>query len=142
MLNQTKQFIENNIDLIQHSAWRELFINAYNEELTTAEVRELDEILRESEVFDSTLLRNDLLFEYIQNNIEFLRNRYRGKPVGDMKVVDSYTAQFLRQYLNNTFGFSEDEAINMMYDNQKLLKIKLHPVSLKGVHNYVITYEY
>ena len=94
--------------------------------------------MRESGVFDSTQLRNDLLYELIEENLNIAKNQ-------DAAVKNRYVVQFLRYYLNNTFGFYEGEAIQMMYDNQRNLGILLTPANRVagqgGFVNYLITFE-
>lgn len=142
-----KDLIEQNVDLIDTNNWRQLFIEAYNEALTTAEVLELHNMLLEAGIVDSTQIRNDLLYEYISENINFVRDKYlkNAADPNDMKISDSYAAQFLRTYLNNTFGFTELEALNFMWDTQKSLGIKLSINDRKAgqlsIVNYRIHYD-
>lgn len=138
MLNTTKKFIEQNIDLLEQKSFRTFFLEAYAQSLTTAEMRELDEILRESGLFDSTQLRNDLLYELVEDNLKIAKNQ-------DPAVKNRYLVQFLRYFLNNTFGFYEGEAVQMIYDNQKNLGILLSPTNQtlgqSGFKNYIINFE-
>lgn len=147
MTNGLKEFIEHNIDLVDNSDWKKLFIEAYDDALTTAEVLELHNILFEADIVDSTLIRNELLFEHIKSNLDFVRDKYKFNAAdpNNMTVADTYAAQFLRVYLNNTFGFPEREALEFMRDNQQALGITLEPVDrTRGQHmltNYKIHYE-
>ena len=68
MTNTLKGFIEINIELIDNNNWRQLFINAYDNALMTAEVLDLHNILLEADIFDSTNVRNELLFDHIKES--------------------------------------------------------------------------
>ena len=142
-----KHLIEKHVNLIDSNNWRQLFIEAYDDALTTAEVIELHNMLLEADIVDSTPVRNELLFEHIKLNLDFVRDKYRldGADPDNMTVADSYAAQFLRVYMNNTFGFSERETLDFMWDNQKALGITLEPVNRTvGQHmitNYKIHYD-
>ena len=144
MTNGLKEFIENNIKLIDDNNWRQLFINAYDECLMTTEVQDLHKILLEADIFDSTQLRNDLLFEHIKLNLDFVRSKYKVNP-DDIRVIDTYAAQFLRYYLNNTFGFYEGQALQFMWENQRALGITLEKAARApgqgSINNYMIHYE-
>ena len=72
MTNNLKEFIEHNVDLVDNNDWRNLFIKAYDECLMTSEMQDLHKILLEADIFDSTQLRNDLLFEHIKLNLDFV----------------------------------------------------------------------
>ena len=139
-----KDLIEKHVNLIDSNNWRQLFIEAYDEALTTAEVIELHNMLLEADIVDSTQIRNDLLFEHMKSNLDFVRDKYKLDP-NRLTVADTHAAQFLRIYMNNTFGFSEREAIQFMWDNQRSFGIKLEPVDRTyGQHmltNYKIQYE-
>ena len=142
MFNATLNFIESNIDLIEAKRWRVLFVLAYEVHLRTREVQEIDEVLREADLFDSVDLRNSLLFEYLKYYLDDLRILVKDTPYEDRSTHQTYVAQFLRYYLNNTFGFTEPEAIEFMRDNQKLLNIKLVPLNKTGANvNYIIHFE-
>lgn len=142
MFNRTLNFIESNIDLIEQKRWRDLFVLAYDEHLRTREVQEIHEVLREADLFDSTDLRNALLFEYLKYYFDDLRIMVKDIPYDERSVVQTYAAQFVRHYLNNTFGFTEPETIEFMRHNQKLLNIKLVPVNKTGANvNYIIQFE-
>ena len=147
MTNVLKEFIETNIELIDANNWRKLFINAYEEALMTSEVLELHNILMESDIIDSTSIRNELLYEYIAENINFIRDKYlkNAADPNEMRVVDCYAAQFLRAYLNNTFGIPEQEALEFMRDNQRALGITMEPTDKtngqRGITNYKIYYD-
>ena len=147
MTNELKSFIEKNVKLIDDNNWRQLFINAYEDALMTSEVLELHNILLEANITDSTSLRNDLLYEYIADNINFVRDKYlkNAADPNDMRVVDSYVVQFLRRYLNNTFGVPEQEAVQFIWYNQTPLGIRLEPTEKTngqyGIKNYIIHYD-
>lgn len=139
-----KELIEKHANLLDSNNWRQLFIEAYEEALTTAEVIELHNMLLVAGIVDSTQIRNDLLFEYIKNNLDFVRDKYKLDP-NRLTVSDTYAAQFLRIYMNNTFGFSATETLHFMWDNQVALGITLEPVNKssgqQGIANYKITYD-
>lgn len=144
MTNFLKEFIEQRAHLLDDNNFRQLFIEAYGEALTTAEVQELHRMLFEADIIDSTQIRNELLYKTIEENLEIIRLRH---PVdlnsSDMKVSEVNAARFLRTYLNNTFGFTELEALEFMRDNQKSLNIRLIPttrVGQSGIINYHIEY--
>lgn len=142
MFNMTQQFIEDNIDLIEQKRWRQLFVLAYEEHLRTREVQEIDEVLRTADVFDSVDLRTTLLFEYLRYYLDDLKIIVKDIPYDERSVVQTYAAQFLRHYLNNTFGFTEPEAIEFMRDNQKLFGITMKPLNISGANvNYIIDFE-
>lgn len=145
MLNSVKKFLEANITLLEKGDYRKFFLRAYEQELTTAAIREIDDILRENDIFNSVDLRNTLLFEKIQENIDYLKQKYENESFEDVLVRDGYAVQFLRYYLANTFGFLEQEAVEFMYDNQDLLGVKLTDTSSdlgqSGIRNYIIHYE-
>lgn len=142
-----KHLIEKHVNLIDSNNWRQLFIEAYDDALTTAEVLELHNMLFKADIVDSTPIRNELLFEHIKANLDFVRDKYmlNAADPNNMTVADTYAAQFLRVYLNNTFGFTEREALEFMRDNQQSLGITLELTDKKigqgGLHNYIIHYE-
>lgn len=142
-----KELIEKNVDLVDTNNWRQLFIEAYDEALTTAEVIDLHNILLEADIIDSTQIRNDLLYDYILENINFVKAKYlrNAADLNNMTVADTYASKFLRIYLNNTFGFSERETLEFMRDNQKGLGITLEKTNRTtgqgGLHNYIIHYD-
>lgn len=143
MTKVLKEFIENNIELIENNDWRQLFINAYNDCLLTSEVQDLHNILLTTDVVDSTQLRNDLLYETITENLRSLE-RLHNRTV-NLSMKDKYIVQFLRVYLNNTFGFSEHEAVQFVYENQANFGITLLPFDRvngqSGIRNYEIIFE-
>ena len=142
-----KELIEKHVKLIDDNNWRQLFIEAYDDALTTAEVLELHNMLFEADIVDSTPIRNELLFEHIKANLDFVRDKYKlnAADPNDMKVADTYAAQFLRVYLNNTFGFLEREALEFMRDNQRAFGITLEPTDKsngqRAIANYKIHYD-
>ena len=142
MFNRTQQFIEDNIDLIEQKRWRQLFVLAYDEHLRTREVQEIDMVLREADLFDSTDLRNTLLFEYLEYYLDDLKIMVKDIPYDERSVVQTYAAQFVRHYLNNTFGFTEPGTLEFMHYNQKLFGIKMKPLNMGGGNvNYIIDFE-
>ena len=147
MTNVLKEFIEKNIKLVDDNNWRQLFTNAYDDCLMTSEMQDLHQLLLEADIFDSTQLRNDLLFEHIKLNLDFVRDKYKlnAADPNEMRVIDCYAAQFLRHYLNNTFGFYEGQALQFMWENQRALGITLEKSSRApgqgSVDNYMIHYE-
>ena len=144
MTNGLKEFIEHNIDLIDSNDWEKLFIKAYDEYLMTLEVRDLHDMLLTSGIVDSTDIRNELLFEYLKMALDFVRSKYKVNR-DDIRVQDTYAAQFLRHYLNNTFGFYEGQALQFMWENQRALGVTLEKASRApgqgSIDNYMIHYE-
>ena len=143
MTNILKQFVEKNIELIDDNNWRQLFINAYDEALMTSEVRGLHNMLLTSGIVDSTDIRNDLLFEYLKKTLDSVKSRYRDNP-NNIGVIDTYAAELLRHYLNNTFGFYESEALQFIWKNQRALGVTLEKASRApgqgSISNYMIHY--
>ena len=145
MTRALKEFIEKRAHLLDDNNFRQLFLEAYGEALMTSEVQELHKMLLEADIIDSTQIRTDLLYKIIEDNLEIIRLRH---PVdlntGKMLVIETNAVQFLRRFLNNTFGFTELEALEFMRDNQKSLHIRLtptHKVPGQGGHiNYHIEY--
>lgn len=144
MTRALKEFIESHASLLDTHDWEKLFIEAYDENLLTSEVRELHEMLLTADIVDSTNIRTKLLLEYIHAALDNAKSKYVDLSFENLRVVDSYAVQFLRCYLNNTFGFHESEALELMYYNQKTLGILLTDTSKnsgqRGINNYVITY--
>lgn len=140
MTNHLVNFINNNADLINCGRYEDIFQNAFDEALLTSEVRELAKIFEDVLGYNSNSLRSDLLYDTIKYNLDFLRKKYKGKDPGDMLVKDSYAAQFLRTYLNNTYGYLESEAIDFMWQNQTILGIKMTPVDSAGIYNYTFVF--
>ena len=139
MTNVLKKFVEDHIDLIESNNYRKLFMLAYEDALLTSEVLDLHNMLLDAGIYDSTSLRNDLLYEVLKENFDFAR-----KHKDDPRVCDKFLIQFLRQYLTNTFGFTERETIEFVLYNQAPLKIKLGSMrqfGQSGIFNYTITYE-
>lgn len=140
-----KEFIEQHAHLLDDSNFRQLFLDAYDEALTTGEVRELHGMLLEADIIDSTQIRNELLYKTIEENLEIIRLRHPVDLNSDnMKVVETNAVGFLRTFLNNCFGFYEGEAVQFMWDNQSDLDIKLTPTNRAsgqaGFTNYHIEY--
>ena len=145
MTKALKEFIEKRAHLLDDNNFRQLFLEAYGEALMTSEVQELHKMLLEAGIIDSTQIRNELLYKLNEDNLEIIRLKH---PVDlnteEMLVIETNAVQFLRNFLNNTFGFYEGEALELMRDNQKNLHIKLTPtqrVSGQGGYiNYHIEY--
>lgn len=145
MTKALKEFIEQRGHLLDDNNFKQLFLDAYGEALMTSEVQELHNMLLEANIIDSTQIRNELLYKIIEDNLEIIRLRH---PVdlntGEMLVIETNAVQFLRHFLNNTFGFYEGEALELMRDNQKNLHIKLTPTAKVpgqgGYINYHIEY--
>lgn len=144
MTNALKEFIEHNIDLIDNNEWKKLFIKAYDECLLTSEVQDLHHMLLTLRIVDSTNIRNELLFEYLNMHLDFVRSKYKVTP-DDIRVIDTYAVQFLRYYMNNTFGFYEGQVLQYMWENQKELGIMLEKASRApgqgSIDNYMIHFE-
>ena len=101
-------------------------------------------MLLTSGIVDSTDIRNELLFEYLKMTLDFVRLKYKVNP-DDIRVIDTYAAQLLRHYLNNTFGFYEGQALQFMWENQRALGVTLDKASRApgqgNIDNYLIHYE-
>lgn len=130
MTKALKEFIEQRGHLLDDNNFKQLFLDAYDESLMTSEVQELHEMLLDADIIDSTQIRNECLYEIIEENLEFIRLRHPTdlNTVG-MSVAETYVIQFLRRYLNNCFGFLEGQAVQFMVENQKGLNIKLRKVT-------------
>ena len=143
MTKVLKEFIENNIELIENNGWKQLFMNAYNDCLLTSEVQDLHNILLTSDIYDSTQLRNYLLYETIAENLKYVELQHNRSF--NLSMKDKYIVQFLRVYLNNTFGFSERDAVQFVYENQANLGITLLPFDRvdgqSGIRNYEIIFD-
>ena len=145
MTQDLKKFIEERVHLLNAGDFRQLFMEAYRESLMTSEVQELHNMLLEADIIDSTQIRSELLYKLIEDNLEIIRLQH---PVelntGEMLTIETNAVKFLRYFLNNTFGFSESEALEFMRDNQKSLNIRLTPTQKvsgqAGFTNYHIEY--
>jgi hypothetical protein len=145
MTKALKEFIEKRGQLLDDNNFKQLFLDAYGECLMTSEVQELHNMLLEADIIDSTQIRSELLYKLIEDNLEIIRLRH---PVdlntGEMLVIETNAVKFLRYFLNNTFGFTELEALEFMRDNQKSLDIRLTPTQKvsgqAGFTNYHIEY--
>ena len=145
MTRALKEFIEKRAYLLDDNNFKQLFLEAYGEALMTSEVQELHNMLLEADIIDSTQIRNELLYKLIEDNLEIIRLRH---PVDlntdEMLVIETNASLFLRHFLNNTFGFTELEALEFMRDNQKSLDIRLTPTQKvsgqAGFINYHIEY--
>lgn len=130
MTKVLKEFIEQHVHLIDDNNFKQLFLDAYDESLMTSEVEELHIMLLDADVIDSTQIRNDLLYDMIEENLEFIRLRHpTDLNTNNMSIAETYVVQFLRRYLNNCFGFLEGQAVRFMVENQKSLNIKLRKVT-------------
>lgn len=130
MTRTLKEFIEQRAHLLDDNNFKQLFLDAYGEALTTSEVQDLHIMLLDADIIDSTQIRNECLYKVIEENLEIIRLRH---PVDlntiGMSVAETYVIQFLRRYLNNCFGFLEGQAVQFMVENQKSLHIKLRKVT-------------
>jgi hypothetical protein len=130
MTNTLKEFIEKRVHLLDENNFRQLFLEAYGESLMTSEVQELHNMLLESDIIDSTEIRNECLYKVIEENLEFIRLRHpTDLNTRGMSVAETYVIQFLRRYLNNCFGFLEGQAVQFMVENQDSLNIRLRKVT-------------
>lgn len=140
-----KEFIEQHAHLLDDNNFKQLFREAYDEALTTSEMQELHIMLFDADIIDSTQIRNDCLYEVIEENLESIRLKHpTDLNTGEMRIAESYVIQFLRTYLNNCFGFLEGEAVQFMVENQDSLNIRLIPTQRvsgqSGIINYHIEY--
>ena len=130
MTKVLKEFIEQRGDLLDDNNFKQLFLDAYGEDLMTSEVQELHEMLLDADIIDSTQIRNECLYKVIEENLELIRLRHpTDLNTGGMSVAETYVIQFLRRYLNNCFGFLEGQAVQFMVENQGSLNIKLRKVT-------------
>ena len=109
-----KKFVEENVELIEQKKFRQLFLQAYNDSLMTVEVLELHEILFKVLGYDSTALREQLLLQLFENHVKSI--------TPDMYPVD--LCMYIRHNMNNTFGFYEPEALELIFDHKGQLKIR------------------
>ena len=141
MLNMTKKFIREHKDLIEAASWKQFFIEAYEASLITPVVRELANILEQSGLTNTTHVRSELLYYYINSALIAAKIDLDNNGPS---YSNTYAAQFLRRYLNNTFGYLENEAIMFMVDNQVSYKITMTPANdlgQRGIGNYIITFK-
>ena len=145
MTKVLKEFIEQRGHLLDDNNFMQLFLEAYGEALMTSEVQELHNMLLEADIIDSRQIRSELLYKVIEENLELIRLRHpTDLNTAEMAYSEVNAARFLRHYLNNTFGFTELEALEFMRDNQKSLDIRLTPTEKvsgqAGFINYHIEY--
>lgn len=141
MTKALKEFIEQRGHLLDDNSFKQLFLDAYEEALTTSEVQELHTMLLDADIIDSTQIRNECLYKVIEDKLEFIRLRHpTDLNTGGMSVAETYVIQFLRRYLNNCFGFLEGQAVQFMVENQDSLHIRLRKVTqgpaAMGAGNY------
>ena len=126
MTKVLKEFIEQRGNLLDDNNFKQLFLDAYGEDLMTSEVQELHEMLLGADIIDSTQIRKECLYKVIEENLKLIRLRHpTDLNTSEMSVAETYVIQFLRRYLNNCFGFLEGQAVQFMVENQDSLNIKL-----------------
>ena len=142
MFNAVKVFIELHKDLIAKEDWKKFYQAAYDVKLPNYQVEELIYVFNECGIDIATDVRNELLF------VEIVKNLKKAKKMQvnyeESTIRDKYVDQFIRGYLVNMFGFTVEEAIELMWNNQKLLGIELTPThkvsGQNGIQNYEITF--
>lgn len=143
MLDSVKVFIELHKDLIAKEDWKKFYQAVYDVKLSNYQVEELIHVFSECDIDIATDVRNELLFDELVTNLKKAKKMqvsYEAKT-----IKDSYVVQFLRGYLVNMFGFTLEQTIELMWNNQTLLGIKLTPAhkvspGQNGIRNYKIEF--
>ena len=136
----TKKFILEHKTLIEQSDWKQLFLCAYNDSLITPVVAEIAGVLESAGVANTHDVRSNLLYYFINSALVSAKLDYERNGA---KYSNTYAVQFLRRHLNNLFGFTEDQAIELMLYNQKNYKITMTPYGADRINpnNYKIKFE-
>lgn len=142
MFNAVKVFIELHKDLIAKEDWKKFYQAAYDIKLPNYQVEELLHIFESVNISTAVNVRNELLFDEVKDCLEVVKEnrQYNFDP----SIRDTFVSQFIRSYLVNMFGFTLEETMELMCNNQKLLGIELIPTNKhpgqNGVQNYEITF--
>ena len=143
MFNAVKVFIELHKDLIAKEDWKKFYQAAYDVKLPNYQVEELINVFNDCGIDIATDVRNELLFDTIALNLIEAKKSHDVRP-NAIPMSAHYVCQFLGMYLNNLFGFTIEEAMELMLNNQKLLGIELTPThkvsGQNGIQNYEITF--
>ena len=143
MFNAVKVFIELHKDLIAKEDWKKFYQAAYDVKLPNYQVEELLQVFEDCDITVATDVRNELLFDTIALNLTKARKFQDVRP-NAIPMEAHYVFQFLGIYLDNLFGFTVGEAMELMWNNQKLLGIELTPThkvsGQNGIQNYEITF--
>ena len=142
MFNAVKTFIELNKDLIAKEDWKKFYQAAYELKLPNYQVEELINVFNDCGIDIATDVRNELLFDTIALNLTRAKKSHNVRP-NAIPMWAHYVYQFLVM-LDNLFGFTVEEATELMWNNQKLLGIELTPThrlsGQNGIQNYEITF--
>lgn len=130
MLHNVKDFIEDNISLIDNGDYEELFREAYGGmlPLENNEVAELV-IMLNSVGVDTLNVRKELLYELIADLIA------DSVPPADSKYR-CYLFGLLLKDTNNLYGFSLDESKQFVLDNALNLGITLVKINKSPYYSY------
>lgn len=135
----TRKLLKDFAQQINEENFEELFIEADLRKFNWVQIKELHDVLLEAKVFDSTDLRNKLLWEEVKASLK-IAELHQNDPA----MKDKYLVQFIRAYLGSRFGFDLDEVIEFMLTNQEALGIALEPNIVSGqssIGNYIILFD-
>lgn len=135
----TRKLLKDFAQQINEENFEELFIEADLRKFNWVQIKELHDVLFEAKVFDSTDLRNKLLWEEVKASLKVAESHQ-----DDPDVKDKYLVQFIRAYLGSRFGFDIDEVVEFMLTNQEALAIALEPNIVPGqssIGNYIILFD-
>ena len=139
MTNTVREFIQGHKNLIAKDDWKKFYQTAYDMKLSNYHVEELINVFKDCGIDIATDVRNELLFNTIALNLTEAKKFPDAFP-----IKTNYVVQFLGLYLDNLFGFTVEETMELMWNNQKLLGIELTPThkvsGQNGIHNYEITF--
>ena len=143
MFNAVKVFIELHKDLIAKEDWKKFYQAAYDVKLPNYQFEQLLQVFEDCGITVATDVRNELLFDTITLNLTKAKKSHEVRP-NAIPTKAHYVYHFLVMYLNNLFGFTVEEAMELMWNNQKLLGIELTPTHTvsgqNGIQNYEITF--
>lgn len=135
---EIKKLLKDFAQQINEGNFEALFVEAELRKFNYIQIKELHDVLLEAEVFDSTALRNKLLWEKVKTNLK-VAEMHQDDPA----MKDKYIVQFIRAYLGSRYGFELSEVIQFMIDNQDALGIVLMPDTVPGqssIGNYIMLF--
>lgn len=117
MDNLIQMYIEEYIDLIDTENWEQFFLNMLDpdEGLTNKEIRDLFFVLEKANIDVPEQTRKEVFTNYLKENIQEYMNDEETLPI----VI------VLRKYCENTLGYSEDEAAQIIDENAEAWDIEL-----------------
>lgn len=137
--DRTRKLLKDLAQHINEGNFEKLFIEADLRNFNWVKIKELHNVLLEAKIFDSTELRNKLLWQKVKAGLKVARFQQ-----DDPAMKDKYLVQFIRAYLGSRFGFDEDEVVEFMLTNQEALGIALEPNIVPGqssIGNYIILFD-